>query len=142
MADELSIEDLKYVKSGGPTDEELMKLDGTRVKIIKVEIISDTSKYKDGSLLPEGQEVEVKKLQLETESFGNELIGREIVHRERYNLSNKDGEWIVSLHEKAKTAQFLAKYNLESFAKVVGTEVVLTKRTNPDSKRSWLSISI
>lgn len=137
-----TLEDLEYVKSGGPTDEEMDKLDGTRVKIASVEIIDDTSGYKDGKALPEGQEVQVKKLKILTEEFGENLIERSIVHQERYNLKEIDGKWGVSLHEKAKTAQFLAKYKVDDFKNAVGVEVVLVKKTNPDNKRSYMTISI
>ena len=141
--DQVKLEDLDYVKSGGPNDEELTKLDGCRTKIAKVEVIKDTSRYKDGKLLPDEEVVDVMKVRVETAMFGEELIGRTITHREKYNLKQEvDGSWIVSLHDKAKTAQFLSKYKVDKFENAVGVEVVLVKKTNPDTKRSWLTISI
>ena len=137
------LDDLEYIQSGGPSKEELSKLDGVRVKIAKCEVVEDVGPvYNEKGQLIEGQEQKVKKIYLETVPFGKELIERDIVHREKYNLKDKDGKWVVSLHEKSKTGQFLAKYNLESFKDVVGTSVVLTKKTNPETKRSWLAISI
>ncbi len=80
-----------------------------------------------------------------SEPFGTDLIGREVIHRERYNLKNKDGVWKVSLHEKSNTGQFLAKYGVDKFENAVSKEVVLVKRTkpSPDGRtRSWMRISI
>ena len=138
----VSLDTLEYVQSGGPTDDELSKLDGCRVDIANVEIVEDNSRWKDGVELPEGQEIKVQKIKLTTEPFGTDLIGREITHVEKYNLKNKDGRWIVSLHEKSKTGLFLAKYQLGSFKDTKGTSVVLIKKTNPNTKRSFLMISI
>lgn len=143
MTEEVNLENLKYVNSGGPTNEELNKIDGTKVKIKSANIIKDTSKFgKDGETLPEGQEREVYKIELESEPFGQDLIGRDITHKERYNLVEKNGEWIVSLHEKSKTAQFLAKYGKDRFENVPGTEVILVKKTNANTGRSYLRIAI
>jgi hypothetical protein len=76
-------------------------LDGIRVKIAKVEIIDDTTRYtkdKNGNqiLLPEGEELSVKKIKLTTEEFGQDRIGRNITHIEKYNLQLKNDKWIVS----------------------------------------------
>jgi len=142
MSEEFGLEELEYIRSGGATDDEMDKLDGSRVKIASIEVIDDTSTYKDGKALPEGMEIEVKKLLLTTEPFGKELIGRDITHKEKYNLKEKDGKWIVSLHEKSKTAQFLSKYKIDNFKNAKGKEVVISKKTNPDNKRSYLTISV
>ena len=142
MDEKINLGDLEYDKGNQLSDEEMNKLDGCRVKIASVEVINDTSRYKDGQLLPDEQEVEVKKIELLSELFGTDLIGREVTHRERYNLKNADGVWKVSLHEKSNTGQFLAKYGIDKFENAVGKEVVLVKKTNPDSKRSWMRISI
>jgi len=141
MSEEL--ENLEYVKFGGPSDEEMDKLDGSRVKIASCEVVDDTSPYGlDGNPLPEGQERAVKKLKLSTEEFGSEQIGRGLTHSESYNLKEVDGRWVVGMHEKSKTAQFLAKYKLENFTKAEGTEVVITKKVNPETQRGRLRISI
>lgn len=141
MSEEL--DNLEYVKSGGPSDEEMDKLDGSRVKIASCEVIDSTSGFGlDGQPLPEGQERAVKMLKMSTEEFGTEQIGRSIVHVESYNLKNVDGKWVVGMHEKSKTAQFLAKYKLDKFTNVVGTEVVIVKKVNPETKRGRLRISI
>lgn len=135
--------ELEYVQTGGPTEDEMDKLDGSRVKIASCEVVDRTSKFgQDGNLLPEGQEIPVKRIEITTEEFGAGQIGRAIKHVEEYNLKNKDGNWFVNLHEKSKTAQFLAKYKLPDFTKAVGTEVVVIKRTNPDTKKSRLRISL
>lgn len=137
------LDELSYVKSGGPSAEECTKLDGIRVKIASIEVIDDVGPvYDDKNKKVEGQEKKMKKVKLTTEGFGSDLIGREIVHVEKYNLKEKDGQWSVSLHEKAKTGQFLAKYEFEKFEEAIGTEVIMTKKTNPETKKSWLSISI
>lgn len=142
----ISLDDLSYVKSGSSlSDDEMDTLDGTRVKIETVEIEDGTSKWgTDGKPLPEGQERQVKKLKLTTFEFGEELIGRKVRHYERYNLKEKDGNWIVSLHEKSKTAQFLSKYKIDNFknATMLENGVVLVKKTNPDTRRSYMTISI
>jgi hypothetical protein len=137
------LEELEYENSGGPSDEEMDKLDGSRVKIASCEVVDGTSKFgHDGKPLPEGQEIQVKKLKLVTEEFGFSQIGRNITHSEDYNLKFKDGKWKVSLHEKSKAAQFLAKYKMKDFKNVKGTEVVIIKRVNPDTKKGRLRISI
>ena len=134
---------LEYVQSGGPSEDEMDKLDGSRVKIAACEVVDDVSKFgTDGNQLPEGQERSVKKIKLITEEFGAGQIERAIIHIENYNLKPVDGKWVVGLHEKSKTAQFLAKYKLDTFTNVVGTEVVVIKRVNPDTKRGRLRISI
>lgn len=140
---ELSLGDLDYVKSGSLSDEEMDKLDGFRVKIARISIEDDSTPYgEDGNILPDGQKRPVKAIQLETEEFGLEQIGRNTVHRERYSLKLKDGRWTVSLHEKSKSAQFLSKYKIDKFENAIGKEVVLIKKTNPETKRSRISISI
>jgi hypothetical protein len=142
MEEEYDLGDLEYIKSGGPSDEEMDKIDGIRVKIDSINIIEATSRFQDGKPLPEGMEIKVKKLELTTVPFGASLIGRDIVHKERYNLKDKSGKWIVSLHEKASTAKFLATYKLDKFENAKGKEVLLIKKTNPDTKRSYLTIKI
>ena len=138
----MNVEDLEYKKSG-LSDDDLNKLDGTRAQIEKAEILDDTSKFaKDGQPLPEGQERAVQILWLVMKPFGEAVIGRNIEHRERFNLQEHEGKWVVSLHEKAKTAQFLAKYGVDSFANVAGKEVVIVKKTSPKTGRSYLTISI
>ncbi len=142
----INLDDLTYVKSGNSlSDEEMDRLDGSRVKIATVEVEAGTSKFgTDGNPLPEGQERSVQKLKLVTEEFGEELIGRKISHIERYNLKDIDGRWIVSLHEKSKTAQFLSKYKISNFKEATSLElgVVLVKKTNPNTARSYMTISI
>lgn len=144
MTEEMNIGDLEYVQSGGPNAEEVTKLDGCRAKIAECTIIDDISPVYDKktSMIIEGQEQKVKKIELVTEEFGENLIGRNIVVKAKYKLQNKDGKWTVSLHEKSHTAKFLSKYSLESFANVKGTEVVIVKQTKPGSTKSWLAISI
>ncbi|MCK5624981.1 hypothetical protein KAI04_04015 [Candidatus Pacearchaeota archaeon] len=142
MTEEYKLEDLEYDKGNALSDDEMNKLDGCRVPIASVEIIDDTSKYQDGKLLPDDQEISVKKIELTSAPFGTALIGRDIVHKERYNLKSKDGAWKVSLHEKSNTGQFLAKYGVDKFENAVSKEVVLVKKTNPETKRSWMKISI
>jgi hypothetical protein len=147
MDEEFKLEDLEYVQSGGPSEDEMDKLDGCRVKVDKIEIVDDTTRYTKGDdgkqiILPEGQSVPIKKIKLTTVEFGQELIGRPIVHTEKYNLVKKDGKWIVSLHEKASTAKFLAKYKLDKFENAKGKDVVIVKKTNPETKKSRLTISI
>ena len=143
MVKDIGLGDLDYMTSGGPNEEECSKLDGFRVKIVDVKIIDDVSRYDNlGNELPEGQEVPVKKIQLTTDEFGQELIGRKIFHIQSYSLKEKDGKWIVSLHEKSNTGQFLSKYKLDRFENAVGKEVVLVKKTNPNTKKSRLVISI
>lgn len=141
MSEEL--ENLEYMKFGGPTEEEMDKLDGTRVKIASCEVVDGTTGFGlDGQLLPEGQERAIKMIKMTTEQFGTEQIERAIEHIESYNLKNIDNKWVVGLHEKSKTAQFLAKYKLDKFTNVIGTEVVLVKKVNPKNNRGRLRISI
>ena len=139
---ELKIEDLIYVQAGRATEEECGKLDGCRVKIATCIRELGRSFWDNGQKLPEGQEVEIQQLKLTTEPFGKDIIGRDITIKEKYNLQFKDGIWVVSLAEKAKTAKFLAKYKLDTFANVEGIEVVIVKQVNPKTKVARLSISI
>lgn len=150
MENNISLDDLNYVKSGNSlSDEEMDKIDGTRIHIDNVIVEPGTSTYgKDGKPLPEGQERDVQKLKLTSKEFGEDLIGRNHKHVERYNLKDQsDGTWIVSLHEKSKTAQFLAKYKIDNFKNVNAIEngVVLVKKTVINSRgerRSFMTISI
>ena len=74
MVEELNLGDLEYDKGNQLSDEEMNKLDGCRVKIATVNIIDDTSKYQDGKLLPDDQEVEVKKIELTSEPFAGSRV--------------------------------------------------------------------
>jgi len=137
------VDNLEYVKFGGPSEEEMDKLDGTRVKIKECDVDESTSKFGlDGQPLPEGQLRDVQVIKLITEEFGAEQIGRAITHVETYNLKEMDGKWIVGMHEKSKTAQFLAKYKVDAFKNVIGTEVVIIKKVNPKTNNGRLRISI
>jgi len=139
----IGLEDLDYAQSGSPNNEECTKLDGTRAKITVCKVIDAIIPvFNDAGQPEEGKEQKIKQIYLETEAFGKEIIGRDINVISKYNLKEQDGKWVVSLHEKANTAKFLAKYNLESFKDVVGTSVIVAKKTNPTTKRSWLTISV
>jgi len=141
--DESNLSDLDYVQSGVPTTEECTKLDGTKAKIAICEVRDAiVPVFNDAGQPIEGKEKQIKQIYLEVEPFGQEIIGRDVKVSARYNLKDQDGKWVVSMHEKANTAKFLAKYNLESFNDAVGTPVIITKKTNPQTKRSWLAISI
>jgi len=137
------LDGLSYIQSGGPTAEECTQLDGSKVKVAVCKVIdSIVPVFNDAGSPIEGKERQVKQIYIETEPFGKEVIGRDVTVSAKYNLKEIDGKWVVSMHEKANTAKFLAKYNFESFKDVVGTNVIITKKTNPQSKRSWLAISI
>ena len=110
----LPLDTLEYKRFGGPSDAELDKLDGCRAKIASVERVLGRSIWENGQKLPDGQEIEVEQIKLTTVPFGKNLIERDITHSEKYNLKFTDGNWVVSLFEKAHTAQFLAKYKCPS----------------------------
>lgn len=146
-----SLDNMSYEKTGGNftwslTDSEMDKFDGHRISIEDVQMIKATSKFgKDSLPLPPGQEREVYVIELTSKPFGEDQIGNNIVHTERYNLKQKDDDtWIVSLHEKSKTAQFLSKYKIDNFKLATSLEngVVLVKKTNPKTNKSFMTISI
>jgi hypothetical protein len=127
------------------SEEEMTKLDGTRVKVETVVLhdfesgyaIEDCKingkDYKAGEELPADVTVPAKEFVVTTVA---PLVDKELRVRERFSLKKrkKDGAWIASLHEKSKVYKALRKYNVNRMEELVGKDVILSKMVLANNK--------
>ena len=143
MSDEnLQIGDLKSVPSAGLSDEDINKYDGTRVRVARVYVDYQESRYEDGSELPEGQTVKVPFAFVETEPIGQDALGQPIAVTERFPLKRNptSGEWGPSLHQKSKSKKFFDLLKINKFEESVGREVAVLKRLS-GTGRAFLGVN-
>jgi len=159
MANEF--DELEYVKGDATlSDEEMNKLDGTRIKVGDIRFEEIESKYaiedidaiavdgtkktyKAGSMLPEGMTVKAKVVVLETVPVKTSDTGTPICIKERFSLKKHKtkGTWVASLHEKSKTFKLFKKYGKNSFQDFKNSEVILTKKVGKTGK-GFMGISV
>lgn len=132
-----------FYPGGQLSEEQKSSLDGTRVKIAKVSTVTEKSKFgHDGKELPDNGTIDVLKVRVETEVVGKDPNSNDVTVKTSFPLKLINGKWAVSHHEKSKSAKFFAKYGITRFEEAVGKTVILAKKVNPVSKKSWIEISI
>ena len=129
------------VFEAGQGGVDLTEFEGTRVKIVGVEIIDSISSYDESGHFQEGLKRPVKKIKVFTDPVTEIDVERDgnkekIVIRasELFNMTHKDGMWGISAHPKAAIQKFLVRQKVKEVKDLVGTMVTVKAVENKDGK--------
>lgn len=127
--EELKIEDLENVPTGGMKEDDVEKYNGTKVKVGRVWVENGESRYENNIELPDGRTVTVPFAYIETEGFGEDELGNPFMLDARFPLKRNpaNGKWGPSTHSKGKAKNFFDLLSINSFPEAVGKEVLLVK---------------
>lgn len=127
--EELNIEDLENVPTGGMKESDVEMYNGTKVKVARVWVANEETRYENGKELDDGKTVTVPFAYIETESFGEDDLGTPLTIKERFPLKRNpvNGKWGPSTHSKGKAKNFFDLLSINSFPESIGKEVVLIK---------------
>ena len=134
------INNLKVFEAGtGGVD--LTEFEGTRVKIVGVEIIDSISSYDETGHFQEGLKRPVKKIKVVTDPVTTIEANKDgkiekyvIKASELFNMTYKDNQWGISAHPKAAIQKFLVRQKVRDVKDLVGTMVTVKAVENKDGK--------
>jgi hypothetical protein len=119
---------------------DLKEFEGNKVNIASISVVDSTSSYgADGRLLaPEAPRTQVKKIRVVT-TVVTQLVKADgtnvdIKASELFGMSNKDGMWGISSHEKAGIQKLMKRQKVTKLPELVGTQVTVKATENSNGK--------
>ena len=152
----LTLDDLNPVPTGGISEEDMDKFDGSKTKIASIvpeemdsifcveKVKIGDVEYKPGDPLPEGYTQKGYVAIVKSEQIGMDALGQPVVVTEHVSLKKHPhtGKWGPSLHEKSKAKKLMTKYKVNTLKECIGQPIVVIKKIGEKSGKPRLCFSI